>query len=114
MPHFIIDCSEDIATLKQPLEIIQEVYNTADTSGLFTKGDVKVRLNPFKDYIVGGKQDSFIHVFAYIMQGRTTQEKAELSNKIVAKLKSMFPDISIISINISDFEKDTYCNKTMV
>ncbi len=114
MPHFVIDCSEDIIALKQPLEILQEVYNTADESGLFTVGDVKVRLNPYKNYIVGGKQDSFIHVFAFIMEGRTTEEKFDLSKKVVAKLKFMFPTIPIISINISDFEKATYCNKTMV
>ncbi|MGH2666602.1 5-carboxymethyl-2-hydroxymuconate Delta-isomerase [Flavobacterium sp.] len=114
MPHFILDCSSDIPLLKQPIEILQEIYNTAEETGLFTTGDVKVRLNPFTDYIVGGKKDSFIHVFAYIMEGRTTEQKNNLSKKIVSKLKSMFPDIPIISINIKDFEKSTYCNKTMV
>jgi 5-carboxymethyl-2-hydroxymuconate isomerase len=29
-------------------------------------------------------------------------------------LKLIFPDVPIISINIRDFEKATYCNKSMV
>ena len=114
MPHFVIDCSEHIIKLKSPEEIIQQVYNTADASGLFTKGDIKVRINPFQYYTVGNTSDDFIHVFGNIMEGRTADQKKKLSESIVSKLKSMFPDVPIISINIRDFEKATYCNKTMV
>ena len=48
------------------------------------------------------------------MEGRTTSQKKNLSEKIITELKSMFPDVPIISINIRDFEKATYCNKSMV
>ena len=57
---------------------------------------------------------NFIHVFGHIMQGRNTEQKADLSRKIVTRLKSMFPDVPVISMNVIDFEKATYCNKTMV
>lgn len=115
MPHFVIDCSENILTIQQPDKIIQDVHRSACNSGLFDHADIKVRLNPYKEYyLVGGKQDDFIHVFANIMEGRTTEQKANLSRLIVAKLKALFPTIPFIAINISDFEKATYCNKTMV
>ena len=114
MPHFVIDCSKNIINLKTPEEIIQKVYDTADASNLFAKGDIKVRINPFEYYTVGNTKDDFIHVFANIMQGRTIAQKKELSNSIVSTLKQMFPDVPIISINIRDFEKATYCNKSMV
>ena len=42
MPHFIIDCSKHIIELKTPDEIIQKVYDTAEDSALFDKGDIKV------------------------------------------------------------------------
>jgi 5-carboxymethyl-2-hydroxymuconate isomerase len=114
MPHFVIDCSENIIELKSPEEIIQKVYDTAESTKLFDKGDIKVRINPFKYYNVGNKKDDFIHIFANIMEGRTIAQKSDLSKRIVAELKMMFPNIPIISINIRDFEKTTYCNKTMV
>ncbi|CAM1350262.1 hypothetical protein TASCI_10098 [Tenacibaculum ascidiaceicola] len=41
-------------------------------------------------------------------------KKKNLSEKIVTELKLMFPEVPIISINIRDFEKATYCNKSMV
>jgi len=115
MPHFVIDCSESIAEIQSPKDILEAVHLTANNTGLFDETDIKVRLNPFnKDYLVGGKQEDFIHVFANIMEGRSIEQKANLSNRIVAKLKLMFPNVSFIAINIRDFEKATYCNKTMV
>ena len=91
MPHFVIDCSENIINLKTPKEIIQKVYDT-----------------------VGNTNSDFIHIFANIMEGRTKEQKSFLSRRIISELKLMFPDVTIISINIRDFEKATYCNKTMV
>ncbi|NMM50845.1 5-carboxymethyl-2-hydroxymuconate Delta-isomerase [Marinigracilibium pacificum] len=114
MPHFVIDCSENIIEIKSPQEIIQKVYDTAESTELFKKGDIKVRINPFKYYLTGNTQDDFIHIFANIMEGRTVEQKRNLSEKIVKELKLMFPDVPVISINIRDFEKATYCNKSMV
>ena len=115
MPHFVIDCSKQILDLQEPNNILLAVHNAAVETNLFDEADIKVRLNPFeKNYLVGGKQDNFIHVFANIMQGRTTEQKANLSKQIVSVLKSMFPEISFIAINVNDFEKATYCNKNMI
>lgn len=110
MPHFVIDCSENIIKLKSPQDIMQKVYDAAEITNLFDKGDIKVRINPFKHYNIGN-HDNFIHVFANIMQGRNTTQKNILSKKIVGVLNSMFPDVPIISMNIRDFEAKTYCNK---
>lgn len=115
MPHFVIDCSQDIITLQDPETILQVVHQTAVNSGLFSENDIKVRLNPFKEYyLVGGKEERFIHVFANIMQGRTSEQKAQLSQTIVKELKILFPNISFIAMNVRDFEKATYCNKNMI
>jgi 5-carboxymethyl-2-hydroxymuconate isomerase len=114
MPHFVIDCSQNILNLKSPEEIMQAVYDTAESTGLFDVGDIKVRINPFQYYNIGNTEDDFIHIFANIMEGRTTDQKSNLSNKIVSQLKILFPEVPILSINIRDFEKATYCNKSMV
>lgn len=114
MPHFVIDCSERIIKLETPENIMQKVYDTAQSTGLFAPNDIKVRINPFQYYNIGNTKDDFIHVFANIMQGRNTEQKANLSKQIVTELKAMFPEVPIISINIRDFEKATYCNKTMI
>lgn len=48
MPHFVIDCWKNIIKLKTPNEIMQIVYDTAESTNLFSKGDIKVLLNPFQ------------------------------------------------------------------
>lgn len=114
MPHFVIDCSEQILKLKSSDSIMQIVYDAAESTQLFDEGDIKVRINPFKHYNIGNTKNDFIHIFANIMEGRTSDQKAHLSKAIVSELKSMFPNVPIISMNIRDFEKATYCNRAMV
>lgn len=114
MPHFVIDCSEQITKLKSPESIMQKVYDTAESTQLFDEGDIKVRINSYKHYNIGNTKNDFIHIFANIMEGRTTDQKQKLSSSIVSELKHMFPEVPIISMNIRDFEKATYCNKVMI
>ena len=114
MPHFVIDCSENILVEKSAEEIMKVVYDEAESTGLFAEGDIKVRINTFTHYKLGPAKNAFIHVFGNIMQGRSTEQKLILSKGIIKKLKTMFPDIPVISMNVQDFEKSTYCNRSMV
>lgn len=114
MPHFVIDCSEQIIKLRSTESIMQKVYDTAKSTELFIPEEIKVRINPFQYYKIGNSKDNFIHVFANIMEGRTTKQKSNLSKQIVSELTNLFPDVPIISMNIRDFEKASYCNKTLI
>ena len=69
MPHFIVDCTEKILELKNPKELIEEIFETAFSTGLFKRDAIKVRLNPFKYSLVLGGDSDFIHVFGNIMEG---------------------------------------------
>jgi len=114
MPHFIIECSENIFEQKSPEEIMQAVYDAAEAVELFAVNDIKVRLRPFQYFKLGAGKKDFIHIFGYVMEGRSIEQKANLSRKIIDRLNKMLPDISILSINISEFEKATYSNKALI
>jgi 5-carboxymethyl-2-hydroxymuconate isomerase len=114
MPHFIIDCSENIIQQKSPDQIMQAVYDVAEGIGLFAVNDIKVRLRPYQYFKLGAGKKDFIHIFGSIMEGRSAEQKANLSKKIIERLNEMFPDISILSINIREFEKATYSNKALI
>lgn len=81
MPHFIIECSQDILQQRTPDEIMDVVYNAAESIGLFAVNDIKVRLQPYQYYRLGEGKKNFLHVFGYILQGRSTEQKANLSKK---------------------------------
>ena len=114
MPHFIIDCSESVVQQKSPDEIMQAVYDVAEATGLFAENDIKVRLRPYQYFKLGKDKKDFIHIFGNIMEGRSTEQKANLSQKIIERLNEMFPGISILSINIREFERATYSNKALI
>jgi 5-carboxymethyl-2-hydroxymuconate isomerase len=114
MPHFIIDCSENVIQQKSPDEIMQAVYDVAEATELFAANDIKVRLHPYRYFKLGEGKKDFIHIFGNIMEGRTTEQKANLSKQIIERLNEMFPDISILSMNIREFEKATYSNKALI
>ena len=114
MPHFVMDCSESVLKFHDENFIIEQIHLVANSTGLFDEGDIKVRMNPFQKYSVGNKREDFIHVFAHIMQGRTTEQKANLSQQVVIRLVALFPEIPNIAMNISDFEKATYYNRAML
>jgi 5-carboxymethyl-2-hydroxymuconate isomerase len=67
MPHFIIDCSENVVRIKSADDIMKEVFDAASSTGLFTASEIKVRINPFAFYNNGDTLDDFIHVFGYIL-----------------------------------------------
>lgn len=114
MPHFVVDCSAEILQHHSEEAIAQQLHQVAVASGLFDLADIKVRLNPYAKYLVGGKPEPFIHVFASIMQGRTIEQRAALSRAVVEKLVGLFPQVPNIAMNISEFEKATYCNRSML
>src|SRR5262245_49453532 len=114
MPHFIIDCSENIIQQKPPDEIMQAVFDVAEATGLFAVHDIKVRLRPYRYFKLATGKTDFIHIFGNIMEGRSVEQKANLSKKIIERLNEMFPHVSILSINIREFEKTTYSNKALI
>ncbi|PUB33662.1 5-carboxymethyl-2-hydroxymuconate isomerase [Elizabethkingia sp. YR214] len=114
MPNFIIDCSQDVIQQVSPDEIMNSVYEAAEETGLFAPNDIKVRIQPFQYYKLAESKKDFIHIFGYIMEGRTTEQKADLSKQIITKLAVLLPDISFLSISINDFETATYCNKSLI
>jgi len=93
---------------------MKKVYDKAESTQLFDHGDIKVRIAPFEYYNIGNSEEGFIHIYAYIMEGRTHAKKNRLSKHIITELKIMFSNVTIVSINIKDFEKAGYCNKFMV
>ena len=114
MPHFVVDCSQGILQQHSEEEILARLHRAVNSTGLFEEPDIKVRVNPFQVYAVGGGQEDFIHVFSHIMQGRTIEQRADLSKTIVSELAGMFPTLRRIATNVAEFEKATYFNRDML
>ncbi|SEW53736.1 5-carboxymethyl-2-hydroxymuconate Delta-isomerase [Chitinophaga arvensicola] len=114
MPHFVIECSRNILQ-QQPADVIMNtVYHAAESTGLFAENDIKVRINSYEHYRLGEGKDSFLHIFASIMGGRTPEQRANLSRVVIRQLAPLLPDISFLSMNVSEFDPATYSNRSLI
>ena len=114
MPHFVVDCSKGILQIHSEESIIARLHRVVNSSGLFEESDIKIRIHPFEIHAAGGRRDDFIHTFAWIMQGRSVEQRAALSKAIVGALAEMFPLLPRIAANIAEFERAAYFNRAMM
>jgi 5-carboxymethyl-2-hydroxymuconate isomerase len=117
VPHFVIDCSESILNLVDRDVLMRSVYAAAESTGLFALsgvGGIKVRLRPYRYFTNVDAHEHFVHVFADIMEGRTREQKRSLAEHVVRTLKELLPDVEIISMNVREFERATYCNTAIL
>lgn len=114
MPHFVVDCSQGLLRIHNQESIIARLHRAVSSSGLFEESDIKIRVHPFETYAVGGGREDFIHTFAWIMQGRSVEQRAALSQAIVGELAEMFPLLPRIAVNVAEFEQATYFNRAMM
>ncbi|MGO4776313.1 5-carboxymethyl-2-hydroxymuconate Delta-isomerase, partial [Lysobacter sp. 2RAB21] len=84
MPHFVVDCSQGLLQIHDEESIIARLHRVVSSTGLFEESDIKVRIHPFGTYAVGGGREDFIHTFAWIMQGRSVEQRAVLAKAIVS------------------------------
>ncbi len=54
---------------------MQAVYEVAEATPLFAENDIKVRINPYTHFKLGADKNNFIHIFGYIMEGRTSSKE---------------------------------------
>ncbi|GHB27816.1 5-carboxymethyl-2-hydroxymuconate isomerase [Pseudovibrio japonicus] len=111
MPHAIIECSKDVLKLHSSQTLCEEVHKVTFASNLFGERDIKVRLLPFEDYLAGGKREDFIHITAYILAGRTTDQKAKLSSSILERMSDLFPQVEFITVDVRDIDREIYAKR---
>jgi len=113
MPHFIIHTNKTFIDQQDPNKIMQAVFAEAKASGLFPSSIIKVRIIPFEHSIVDGTDQDLVHIVAWIMGGRTTEQKKDLADRIVAELGTSFPELPTISIDVRDIDPPTYSNREL-
>ncbi len=91
MPHFIIDCSEDILQLKTAGEIMNVVYEAADATGLFAPNDIKVRLQPYQYYRLAEHKKTSCMSSDTLWKDELRNRKPAYQDRSVSGLRNCFP-----------------------
>lgn len=108
MPHFIIECNEKVLTELNAVKLVDNVFQSALSSGLFDISNIKVRIQPCDVFLVAGKKQNFIHVWGYIREGRSGAQKKQLSESIIANIHKEIVNVFSISCDIRELHNESY------
>jgi len=108
MPHIVIEYSDNLKSEIKDSDISKKLHKTVIDSGLFSPEAVKARSIGYSDYVLPDGSKSFIHVTVSILDGRTTGQKASLSNNVFNTAKNAVKSCDKLSVDIHEMETESY------
>lgn len=111
MPHCIIEYSQDMESIVQPVKLVEAVHKGVTNSDLFETSHIRIRAVPYENYISGYQVDYFVHTTLKILSGRNQQQKKTLSELVLRELEEIGLSAISITIEVADIERETYVKR---
>jgi len=108
VPHIIVEYSEKLLDDAEVHTMLQTIHSSIADSGLFKGNQIKTRAYPFKEYTNAGGNNPYIHIQARIKTGRDAGNKKRLGDEILAGLKTLNIQASVITVEVIDMDRDSY------
>jgi len=108
MPHLVIEYSEGALARDDVTGLMEALFEAAWRTGIMKAEDVKVRACVYDDFLVAGKRDSFVHLSVYLLEGRSPDQKVELSTSLRRTMTERCPDVVSISVDVRDMDPVAY------
>lgn len=108
MPHIVVEHSETLSAYMRENDVLRALHTVVTDSGLFDPQAVKARALPYADAVLPEGADRFVHVTVSILDGRTQEQRAALSQAVFeAAQRKLSTDIRL-SVNIHEMNAQTY------
>ena len=105
MPHCIVEYSRSIEPRVSASELMTAVYNSTLQSGLFEESHIRVRAMAYDYFQLGGQSAAFIHITVRLHQGRSSEQKKQLSDMVLAGLLAL--ELTAVSLTVETVEMHT-------
>lgn len=114
MPHCIIEHSDDLLKNVNQQQLIDSVLTGVKKSELFQLDHIKLRSQSYEFFQKGDvKQAAFIHVTLRILQGRTVEQRQDLSEMVLLEFDSLALKRVTITVEIIEMETASYSKKVI-
>jgi 5-carboxymethyl-2-hydroxymuconate isomerase len=109
MPHALIEYSGNIEEDFLCAGVVDRIHGELMECGLFEPQDIKTRSYSTSDFMVGekGQDGSFIHATIYLLEGRTLEQKQDLSQRILDALQCV-ENVDSVTVDVRELVKDVY------
>ncbi|UUM30818.1 5-carboxymethyl-2-hydroxymuconate Delta-isomerase [Vibrio japonicus] len=110
MPNLVMEYSNSVDERVNVQGLLEDLHKVVLHSGLFDVGSVKSRALRCNDWLIGEEGDSvdFIHISFELLDGRTQEQKRELSRQLMAELQEQASHIRSLTVNIRDMDKECF------
>ena len=108
MPHFIIEYGNVFTNDHQKEAAMRLAIKCGENSQIMNREDIKVRLQPFIDFLAADGRESFLHITVRLLEGRTNAQKETLSCLLRNRFAEEYNDCESISIDIQDMNAFAY------
>ena len=113
MPHVIIEYTADVAAQIDIGDLIEATHNGALASDLFPEYDIKTRAIAYQQHRTGQTHDSFVHIAVHLLSGRSDEHKGMLSEKVLAAVEPLLPQVVSVGVEICDIHRSSYRKRVL-
>ncbi|GAB2642991.1 5-carboxymethyl-2-hydroxymuconate Delta-isomerase [Vibrio panuliri] len=110
MPHLVMEYSNSVEERVNIQRLLEDLHQAAIQSGLFDAPSLKSRARRYHDWLIGDEADSvdFIHITFELLDGRSAEQKRELSRMLMAVLQQQAAHIYSLTVNIRDMDRECF------
>ncbi|WP_070969778.1 5-carboxymethyl-2-hydroxymuconate Delta-isomerase [Vibrio sonorensis] len=107
MPNLVMEYSNSVDERVNVQGLLEDLHEVALHSGLFDAPSVKSRALRCHHWLVGEEGDSvdFIHISFELLDGRTDEQKRELSRELIKVLEQQAGHVRSLTVNIRDMDR---------
>ena len=113
MPHLVIEYSEDVAEQADIEAVVDAAHAGAMDSGLFPEYDIKTRATGYRYHRTGQTRDSFLHVAVHLLDGRSDEQKMQLSEAVLARVEPLLPKVASVGVEVLDIHRASYRKRVL-
>lgn len=114
MPNLVMEYSNSAGERMNIEGLLEDLHQSALECGLFDVDSVKSRAHRYHSWLIGekGNDADFIHIDFQLLSGRTTEQKRDLSRRLMAILTKQASNIDSLTVNIRDMDKECFLKVT--
>ena len=115
MPHCILEASDNLLDQPDWMGLLREINGTLVATGLFKAQDIKSRYLSHGVFAIGdgAPGQAFVTLNVQILDGRTDEVKAQLSEALLSVLARAFPRTFAqmtcsLTVQVTDIHRASY------
>ena len=120
MPHFLLECSDNIVETIDPKDFFPALHELLIGSGPFNLQEIKSRVIRHQEYFIadGAPDKAFVHLTLSILEGREIGLQKTVGKKVLEFLKERFQASAqkrelALSLEIREMSRETYFKETI-